>query len=186
MAQSPRSEAAAAAQADLLRKAVVALERKLQERGAQLAEAGAERDGLRRDAERWAADRQELQQAAAEAAELRREAGERGAELARARAEAEGLRAERDRLQVGPSLFAGGATVCRRSCVQGFAQAPAKRAAARLSRAAGGGCTAGGRQRPPRRPAGAVEERPRGGRGGRFAGSDAATPGPSPSLLPVL
>lgn len=93
MTAAPAAGGAGAADAELLRKAVVSLERKLGEKAQALAAAEAEGVRLRSERERCQARLAEQQAAAAEAAALRRQLAGGNAELQRLREEGERLRA---------------------------------------------------------------------------------------------
>lgn len=85
--------------ADLLRKAVVSLERKLQERGAQLAEAQAAQERLEAEQGRWVRGAAELEAATAEAAALREQLDASQAQLRQLRHHTGGLEDSCTRLQ---------------------------------------------------------------------------------------
>ena len=84
---------------DLLRKAVVSLEKKLQERAQQLTDALRERDALLQEQERWRRDHTELAQATTDLAQLHQDSDAKGAELRRLRQEVENLEDAGSRLQ---------------------------------------------------------------------------------------
>ncbi|GAB4816715.1 hypothetical protein N2152v2_003761 [Parachlorella kessleri] len=84
---------------DLLRKAVVSLEKKLQERAQQLAEALKERDALLQEQERWRRDHTQLAQANTDLEQLQQDSDAKGAKLRRLRQQVEDLDGAGSRLQ---------------------------------------------------------------------------------------
>lgn len=175
----------AAAQADLLRKAVVSLERKLQERGAALAAVQAELGELRREQEHCASELRDAQAAASELSPLHQELAAAKGELRQARGEAGELRADRDRLQAGGALRVSRfrqhcetAVACGEWPCRGGAYFWAERVFCHtLCCAAGPGGAPGGHQRAPGWAAGAVE-------GG--SSSSRGAPSPVPALISNL